>query len=109
MDHTIFNKLLTTGVEHGASDIHFLVGIPPAYRMKGSLVPIKTGPLRQEDTAEIVQFLLAGENKVKLDQIKEYDTSYSLPGVSRFRVNIFKQRGTFGAILRIIPPEGSGF
>ena len=105
MDQNILNKLLSTGVEYGASDIHFLVGIPPAYRMKGVLVPIKMGPLKPEDTLEIVKILLSREKSINLETIREFDTSYSLAKLSRFRVNIFKQRGTFGAILRIIPPE----
>jgi len=105
MDQSVFNKLLKTGVEYGASDIHFLVGIPPSYRLKGNLVPIKANALSDQDTLAIVKILTAKEQRLDLEKLTEFDSSYSLPQLSRFRVNIFKQRGTFGAILRIIPPE----
>ncbi|MCB1041476.1 MAG: PilT/PilU family type 4a pilus ATPase [Acidobacteria bacterium] len=105
MDVQLLNQLLTAGVKHGASDIHFFVGVPPCYRMKGTLVPIKGKSLDPLDTQKVAELILRNDNRVHIEEIHEYDTSYSIPNLSRFRVNIFRQRGSFGIVLRIIPPE----
>jgi twitching motility protein PilT len=95
--------LLSTGVQHGASDIHLKAGDPPTYRVNGSLVPAKYDKLTPADTTLICAQLLKGsEVEDKLDALQEYDTSFSIPGVSRFRVNVYRQRGTLAAVLRII-------
>lgn len=105
MDQQLLNQLLTAGVKHGASDIHFFVGAPPCYRMKGTLVPIKGKSLSPLDTQKVAEILLRGDSRVHPEEIMEYDTSYSIPQLSRFRVNVFRQRGSFGIVLRIIPPD----
>ena len=103
MDRALFNKLLKFGVERGASDIHFQVGSPPCYRLKGDLLKAKADPLTPEMTLTIAGFLLE-DRQVDIHRFfPEQDTSYSLPGVSRFRVSIFRQRGTIGCVLRVIP------
>jgi twitching motility protein PilT len=100
------NQLLQVGVKNGASDIHFKVGAPPAYRVDGKLRNLKFEPLRPDDTREICTLLMQGGREVeRLDELQEFDTSYSCPGVARFRVNLFRQRGSLAAILRIIPRE----
>ena len=86
-----------------AYDIHFTVGIPPTYRIDGGLVSTLERSLTQEDTAYLVKQVL-GERRMKtLDEIGELDFSYSIPDVGRFRVNAFKQRGSYALVLRIIP------
>jgi len=105
MDERTFNQLLEAGVKHGASDIHFLVGLPPSYRMKRKLTPIKGSKLKPADTLEVAVMITKKDKSFDLREVHEYDTSYSLSNLSRFRVNIFKQRGTLGVILRIIPRE----
>jgi twitching motility protein PilT len=96
--------LLSAGTQHGASDIHFKVGDPPTYRVNGNLVPLKYDRLKPADTLAICQHVIKDAEVLEsLGEIQEHDTSYSLPGVSRFRVNIFRQRGTLSLILRIIP------
>jgi twitching motility protein PilT len=100
------HMLLSAGVQHGASDIHFRVGDPPTYRVNGTLVPLKFERLKPADTLAICGHLVRdAEVKGSLDEIQEYDTSYSLPGVSRFRVNIYRQRGSLSLVLRIIPAK----
>jgi twitching motility protein PilT len=95
--------LLSTGVQHGASDIHLKAGDPPTYRVNGTLVPAKYDRLTPADTHAICkQFLKGSEVEDKLDVLQEYDTSFSIAGVSRFRVNVYRQRGTLAAVLRII-------
>jgi twitching motility protein PilT len=101
-----FHKLLAAGTHHGASDIHFRVGDPPTYRVHGALSPLKFDKLKSADTRAICQLVLRDPAVLAdLDQLQEHDASYSLPGVSRFRVNIFRQRGSLSLILRIIPSK----
>ncbi len=96
--------LLTAGVQHGASDIHFKVGDPPPSRVNGPLVPLKYDKLKPADTNAICQ-LIVRDASVDLAHVQEHDTSYSLPGVSRFRVNIYRQRNSLSLVLRIIPQQ----
>lgn len=102
MNKELFERLLATGVKNGASDIHFRPGAPPLYRVHRQLVPLKSDVLRAE-TTEAIAKLLVGRRNLDLADIDEYDTSYSLGEVGRFRANIYRQRGSFGLVLRIIP------
>jgi twitching motility protein PilT len=104
MESQVLKALLETGVRHGASDIHFRPGVPPMYRVHKQLVPLKTDPLTPEGCAAIAQ-VVGGRSYQKLDpeEIQDFDTSYSIPGVARFRVNIYRQRGSIALVLRIIP------
>jgi twitching motility protein PilT len=96
--------LLAAGVKHGASDIHIRVGDPPFYRVRGQLAPLKYDKLTPAHTRAICELIIQDpEAKKNVDHLQEYDTSYSLPGVARFRVNIHRQRGSLSLILRIIP------
>ena len=100
------NQLLKVGVEHGASDIHFKVGSPPSYRVHGQLRNLKSEKLMPAETLALAEALIrSGEERRSLTELHEYDTSYSVPGVARFRVNIFRQRGTLSCILHVIPRE----
>jgi twitching motility protein PilT len=92
------------GVQNGASDIHFRPGDPPIYRVNGVLRPLRTEKLAPEHTREVALHLIHDpEIKNRVDAIQEHDSSYGLVGVARFRVNIYRQRGTLAIILRIIP------
>ena len=104
MQKKLLEKLLAHGVKLGASDLHFLVGDAPSYRIDGTLRPVKCKPLGAGDARRICEHLL-GDSAAKedLDEIQEHDCSYSLEGVGRFRVNLFRQRGSLSAILRVIP------
>ena len=96
-------ELLTVGMDRNASDIHFTVGIPPTYRIDGGLVSAIEKNLTPEDTEYLVKQVL-GEKRMKtLDETGEIDFSYSISNVGRFRVNAFKQRGSYAMVLRIIP------
>ena len=99
-----FHRLLEGGVQHGASDIHFRVGDPPTYRVHGKLIQLRMPRLRVDDTRALCDYVTVEPDvRGRLDTLQEHDTSYSIPGVSRFRVNIFRQRGSMSLILRIIP------
>jgi len=105
MDKENFTKLLATGVRHGATDIHFIAGTPPAYRMRGKLVPIKGSSLKPSDTVSVVEMLTEKLGRFDLKTTRQVETSYSVDGLANFRVNVFKQSGSFCAVLRIIPKE----
>jgi twitching motility protein PilT len=98
------DRILAHGVENGASDIHFKVGDRPAYRIDGVLRGVKHDVLKPGDTRLIAERLV-GSDALDLDAIQEHDTSYSIGRVARFRVNIYRQRGSLCCILRIIPRE----
>jgi len=100
----MFHSLLQLAVKRQASDVHFEVGYPPTYRVFGELLAAKYPPLTHADTEAIANFVLQapGSGFTPLD-FREVDRSYSLTGVSRFRASIFKQRGTWGAVMRTIP------
>lgn len=100
----LLHKLLSAGVKHGASDIHFRPGAPPMYRVKKMLAPLKAEPLQPQHTELIARLIASTQiSDQNIEQIQELDISYSVPGVARFRVNIYRQRGSFALVLRIIP------
>ena len=104
MNEEALHLLLSAGVKHGASDIHLKVGDPPMYRVNGVLSPLKYDKLRPADTLALCQLLVRDASvRDALHELQEYDTSYSLAGVGRFRVNIFRQRGSLSLVLRVIP------
>ncbi|HET7754473.1 MAG TPA: PilT/PilU family type 4a pilus ATPase [Anaeromyxobacteraceae bacterium] len=100
----LFHSFLQLAVKRQASDVHFEVGYPPTYRVFGELLAAKYPPLTHADTEAIANFVLQapGAGFTPLD-FREVDRSYSLPGVSRFRASVFKQRGSWGLVMRTIP------
>jgi twitching motility protein PilT len=109
MDQQILHRLLAFGVERGVSDIHFEVGYPPHYRLNGELLgAIKVAPLSSSDTESIARMLL-GSREVDFHRpFGEVDVSYSLAGMGRFRASIFRQRGSVGIVMRLIPFQVRG-
>ncbi len=100
------NKLLTVGAQNGASDIHFRPGDPPTYRVNGVLRALKGEKLVAAATRQVVLNLITDPAVQKdIDRLQEFDLSYAVPGVARFRVNVYRQRGSLAVILRIIPAE----
>lgn len=98
-------ELLCIGTEKNASDVHLTVGLPPTFRIDGQLVSLIEDKLTPEDTLDLVKQALDDKRLNKLNEDGEIDFSYSIPSVGRFRVNVFKQRGTYAMVLRIIPLE----
>lgn len=96
-------ELLCIGTEKNASDVHLTVGLPPTFRIDGQLVSLIEDKLTPEDTLDLVKQALDDKRLNKLNEDGEIDFSYSIPSVGRFRVNVFKQRGTYAMVLRIIP------
>jgi twitching motility protein PilT len=98
---------LMTVIEQEAYDLHLKVPAPPIIRQHGKLVPIEGAePLRPEDTEATLFHMLIDEAKLEaFRNEREVDFSYSLPGVARFRVNAFVQRGAVSLVCRAIPFE----
>lgn len=96
------NDLLKQAVERGASDLHITVGVPPMIRLDGLLTPLTETPLKPENTRQLVEQILQEKYYGLLKEKGEVDFSYSVPGMGRFRVNVFQQRGTMGMAIRII-------
>jgi twitching motility protein PilT len=99
------DKLLTQAFKLGASDVHLRVKIPPMFRINGKLVKTDLPPLEMSDVLAFVKKVLPEEKRKELPYIKNIDLAYSIPGVCRFRVNVFKQRGTFAIVMRAIPAK----
>ena len=96
------NKLLVDAVEAKASDIHLTVGVPPMLRINGQLRNYEADVLTADNTKEYVQQVLKEEQIQQLDQIGEWDLSFYLPGVARFRVNAYKQRNSYALAIRAV-------
>lgn len=106
MDKANFDKILEVASKSGASDVHLKVGSPIMVRINGVLSETKSPPLRPEDTIAVCNIILERvKPAVDPELLHEWDGSYSVEGLSRFRVNIFRQRNTLALILRTIPYE----
>lgn len=98
------DDLLRLMLERGGSDLHITVGSPPGVRQRGELMPIENmKPLMPRDTMEMILSLLSEEQRRRFETELELDFAYSIPGVSRFRANVFQQRNSMGAVFRVIP------
>ncbi|MFZ4586146.1 MAG: type IV pilus twitching motility protein PilT [Acidimicrobiia bacterium] len=103
---TSVNDLLDRVLQAGGSDLHLTAGSPPAVRVHGSLRPLPDlEPLTGSEIRQMMYSILTQKQREKFENDLELDTSYTLPGKSRFRVNVFLQRDSVGAVLRTIPFE----
>ncbi|MFO0676779.1 MAG: type IV pilus twitching motility protein PilT [Polyangiaceae bacterium] len=97
------HQLLKAMIEKGASDMHITTGTPPLLRIDGSIVPLKLPPLGPVDTKQLCYSILTEEQKAHFEKHNELDLSFGVKGLSRFRANIFTQRGAIGGAFRTIP------
>ncbi len=98
------NELLRTAVASGASDLHLKVGSYPMMRVSGTLVVASEEKrLDKTDTEAMADMLFSADQREKFRRQQEVDLAYSIPGMGRFRCNVFQQRGTVGLVLRVIP------
>jgi twitching motility protein PilT len=99
-----FQQILMKAVAANASDVHLKVGQPPGARIRGDMVYFKTEKLKPEDTEAMARHVIRDAKiRAELPTLKQYDTSYSLRGGGRFRVNVYRQRGTLAIVMRAIP------
>ncbi len=97
------HQLLKAMVEKGASDLHITTGSPPQLRIDGKLVPLKTAPLTPVDTKQLCYSILTDAQKHKFEEESELDLSFGVKALSRFRANVFLQRGAVAGAFRTIP------
>ncbi|MFZ5446218.1 MAG: type IV pilus twitching motility protein PilT [Myxococcota bacterium] len=97
------HQLLKAMVDRGASDLHITTGSPPQLRIDGELVPLKMNPLTPVETKQLCYSILTDAQKHKFEEDNELDLSFGVKGLSRFRSNIFMQRGAVAGAFRTIP------
>lgn len=96
------NQLLDQAVYSRASDLHITAGVPPIFRIDGQLVPTNHMILNVNDTERLFKEISTPEQQQKFYEHGEIDFAYSVPGLSRFRVNAFHQRGSVAIAIRVI-------
>ena len=99
-------ELLTKANKEGASDLHIVVGAPPMIRVHGGLEPLPGYPrLSPEQTQEIVYSVMNEDQIAEFEESRECDMSFGIEGLSRFRLNIYRDRGSVVGAFRSIPFE----
>jgi twitching motility protein PilT len=101
-----FGEVLHRMVAAGASDVHLSAGFPPAIRDKGRIVPLEGMPrVTPQQTREVIYSILNDDQRKRFENNQQLDFAYAIPGVARFRVNCFMQRGSVSAAFRLVPHE----
>jgi twitching motility protein PilT len=97
-------KIIKAAVERGASDLHIKAGDVFRARINGKLVPLTKQRLTPDQTKSIAQKLMSSEeDRARIERMRDFDCSWGMPGVGRFRVNILRQRSSFMIVMRVIP------
>lgn len=98
------NDILGMALKSNTSDIHIKAGLPPVFRIDGTLRPVPKAPrLTAEAVRSMCEGIMSDRQKTKFEDIGEIDLAYGVPGLGRFRVNVFLQRNTVSAVFRVIP------
>jgi len=98
------NDLLRTAIERQASDLHLKTGTYPILRIDGTLVVASEDRrLEGSDAERIAQHVMSPAQWERFAELTEIDLAYSVPGLGRFRCNVYRQRGTVGLVFRVIP------
>ncbi len=95
-------EILRAAKESGASDVHITVGIPPKMRVNGNLIAMNFKKMLPQDTLSIVMEIMNEKQKAIFDERGEYDVSFSIPNLGRYRVNAYRQRGSVAIALRLV-------
>jgi len=96
-------NLLEMVIKEGASDLHISVGCPPAVRLDGKLIPIDETPLTPADTEKFVRSITSEQNQQRVRERGGVDFGFGFGDKARFRVSVYKQKGSFAMVLRLIP------
>jgi twitching motility protein PilT len=99
------DEILRTAARRNASDVHIQVGLPPVLRVQTALVSLDTEPLSAEATERLVLSIMSERQRETFRERLQFDFSHAIPGVSRFRVNVFRQRDSIAAAFRRFPYE----
>ena len=100
-----FKAVLQQMVQRNASDLHLKVGRPPVLRLNGDLLTLEFPPLRPEDLKQLAEQIMTPRQVKEFTENKEADFAIGVPGIGRFRVNVYQQRGTVAYALRAIPHQ----
>lgn len=98
-------EMLRTAWENNASDVHITVGIPPKMRVNGRLIAMPYDKMLPADTMRVLDSIMTDIQKERFEERGEYDFSYSIPEMGRYRVNAYKQRGTVAMALRLVSSD----
>jgi twitching motility protein PilT len=98
-----YKGVLQHMVQNNASDLHLKVGRPPTLRVDGHMVSLELPPLTQEDLRSLAEQIMAPKNIKEFSEVKESDFALAVPGIGRFRVNAYQQRGTIAYAFRTVP------
>jgi twitching motility protein PilT len=100
----VLDQMLITLVESRGSDLHLTVGIQPSVRIQGDIKPLTEFPVMTgSEIRRMIYAILTQKQREKFEEHHELDTSHSIPNRGRFRVNVFLQRDSVGAVLRLVP------
>ena len=105
----MIEDLMEQMVEMGGSDMHLSAGLPPYFRISGKLTPIGDEPLTADQCQRLIFSMLNNTKRKNLEQNWELDCSYGVRGLARFRVNVYKDRGTYAACLRALSSKIPNF
>ena len=96
-------QLLRAMIDKGASDLHITADAPPSLRIDGQVMPLKVPPLDPTETKQLCYTVLSEEQKITFERTNELDLSFEVKNLSRFRANVFMQRGAVAGAFRAIP------
>lgn len=102
------SELLQLVVDEGASDLHLRVGVPPVLRIHGAMQVLDAPPLQPEDTERLMKSIISEDNQQKLREVGGVDFGFGFGTAARFRVSVFKAKGSIGLVLRQIPSKLMG-
>ena len=95
-------EILAKAKEAGASDVHITVGIPPKMRVNGALITMQGDKLAPADTLEIAAQIMNDKQQQRFEENGECDMSFAIPGQGRYRLNVYKQRGSIAMAFRLV-------
>ena len=98
-----YKAVLQHMIQNNASDLHLKVGRPPTLRVDGQMISLETEPLTQDDLRSLAEQIMAPKNIKEFSELKESDFALAVPGIGRFRVNAYQQRGTIAYAFRTVP------
>ena len=99
------DEFLLEVIKRGGSDLHFVAGDPPRIRLNGELQSLRDTPLDKQFVRDTIMDFITRRAQQQLEERDGADFAYSIPGVSRFRVNVFRHIGGLGTVLRAIPSK----
>ena len=95
-------EIMHAASDAGASDVHITVGIPPKMRVNGTLITMDYPKMSPQDTLAITYSIMSDAQRERFEEKGEYDMSFSIPELGRYRVNAYKQRGSAALALRLV-------